>query len=130
MARTPSTMLKLGTPAPDFALPDTSGETTRLADFAEAPALLVMFICNHCPFVIHVRDELAAIGREYGAKGVGIVAINSNDVENYPDDSPAKMARVNPSTWTVQVNSILMMIGTRDRRTTPLQRLLKLQRSD
>ena len=91
MARTPSTMLELGTPAPDFALPDTAGETTRLADFAEAPALLVMFICNHCPFVIHVRDELAAIGRESGAKGVGIVAINSNDVENYPDDSPAKM---------------------------------------
>ncbi len=92
MARTPSTMMALGTSAPDFALPDTTGSITRLADFADAPALLVMFICNHCPFVIHIREELAALGRDYGARGAAIVAINSNDVENYPDDSPEKMA--------------------------------------
>lgn len=92
MARTPSTMMPLGTKAPGFALPSTTGETIQLSDFSESPALLVMFICNHCPFVIHVREELAALGRKYGERGVAIVAINSNDVENYPDDSPEKMA--------------------------------------
>jgi peroxiredoxin len=91
MARTPSTMLELGTRAPDFSLPDTDGGTVSLADFASAPALLVMFICNHCPFVKHVRDELARVGREYSARGVGIVAISANDAEAYPADSPERM---------------------------------------
>ncbi len=90
MARTPSTMVALGSPAPGFTLPDTvSGETVSLVDFEGRP-VLVMFICNHCPFVKHVRDELAAIGRDY-ADQAGIVAISSNDVDNYPDDSPSKM---------------------------------------
>jgi peroxiredoxin len=84
-------MLDLGTPAPDFALPDTTGKTVRLADFRDAPALLVMFICNHCPFVKHVRAELARLGRDYQAKGVAVVAINSNDAASFPEDSPARM---------------------------------------
>jgi peroxiredoxin len=82
-------MLPLGTPAPDFALPDTDGSTVKLADFAGRP-LLVMFICNHCPYVKHVAAELARLGRDYAPKA-GIVAINSNDAANYPDDSPGKM---------------------------------------
>jgi peroxiredoxin len=85
-------MVALGSPAPAFELPEpASGRTVSLDDFRAAPALLVMFICNHCPFVKHVRDELARLGRDYQKKGVAIVAINSNDVANYPDDSPAKM---------------------------------------
>lgn len=90
MARTPSTMLALGTTLPAFKLPDTDGKQVASSDFKGKP-LLVMFICNHCPFVIHVRAQLAAIGRDYTAKGVGIVAINSNDVVTHPDDSPEKM---------------------------------------
>jgi peroxiredoxin len=93
MARTPSTMLELGTSAPDFKLPDPEGRQISLADFADKSALLVMFICNHCPFVKHIRGELANLGKTYSEKGVGIVAINSNDVANYPDDSPANMAK-------------------------------------
>jgi peroxiredoxin len=93
MARTPSTMLELGTSAPDFKLPDPEGRQISLADFADKSALLVMFICNHCPFVKHIRSELANLGKTYSEKGVGIVAINSNDVANYPDDSPANMAK-------------------------------------
>jgi len=90
MARTPSTMLELGTTAPDFSLKDTvSGRLVSRAEYAGRP-LLVMFICNHCPFVQHVRGALAAIGRDYGDR-VGIVAINPNDVANYPDDAPEKM---------------------------------------
>jgi peroxiredoxin len=92
MAATPSTMLPLGTPAPPFALPDTNGRTVSLDDFAGAPALLVMFICNHCPFVKHIASELAALGRAYQERGAAIVAINANDVANYPDDRPEKMA--------------------------------------
>lgn len=93
MARTPSTMmLPLGTAAPHFQLPDTEGRLVSLDDFKEAPALLVMFICNHCPFVQHVRAELAELCEEYQQKGVAVVGINSNDVEAYPDDSPEKMA--------------------------------------
>ncbi|MFO1511691.1 MAG: thioredoxin family protein [Verrucomicrobiota bacterium] len=92
MARTPSTMLPLRTPAPGFCLPDTKGKSVSLADFANKPALLVMFICNHCPYVKHVRAELARLGRDYTSQGVGIVAINSNDVVNYPEDSQVKMA--------------------------------------
>ena len=91
MARTPSTMLELGTPAPDFALPDTDGRTVSSDDFADARALLVMFICNHCPFVKHVRSELARIGRDYSTRGVATVAISSNDAEQYPDDGPDAM---------------------------------------
>jgi peroxiredoxin len=91
MAQTPSTMVELGRPAPAFQLPDINGKLVSLQDFRAARAFLVMFICNHCPFVKHVRQELAKLGREYQAKGVAIVAINSNDVVKHPDDSPAKM---------------------------------------
>jgi peroxiredoxin len=91
MARTPSTMLELGTQAPHFELPDTDGTTVSLADYDEATALLVMFICNHCPFVKHVRDELAAIGAEYTRRGAGVVAISSNDADAYPADAPERM---------------------------------------
>jgi peroxiredoxin len=90
MARTESQMLALGTRCPDFALPDTEGNTVKQTDFRGKP-LLVMFLCNHCPFVKHVADELTRLGKEYQAKGLGIIAINSNDVNNYPDDSPQKM---------------------------------------
>ncbi len=92
MAAVSSMMLELGTPAPDFRLPDTNGKMVSLADFKDAPALLVMFICNHCPYVKHIRDGLAQFGRQYQAKGVAIIAINANDAIAYPDDSPAKMA--------------------------------------
>jgi peroxiredoxin len=91
MAQTPSTMIALGSPAPAFKLPDTNGKIVSLDDFRSASALLVMFICNHCPFVKHVRSELANLGRDYQSKGLEIVAINSNDVTKYPDDSPEKM---------------------------------------
>jgi peroxiredoxin len=91
MALTPSTMLPLGTSAPDFRLPDTRGQMVSPADFKAAPALLVLFICNHCPYVKHIRSALADLGREYRQRGAAIVAINSNDVQNYPDDSPEKM---------------------------------------
>ena len=91
MAATPSTMLTLGTPAPQFDLPDTAREgRVSLAD-AQGKPLLVMFLCNHCPFVKHVREQLAAIGRDYASRGLAIVAISSNDAEHYPDDSPDKM---------------------------------------
>ena len=86
-------MLPLGTTAPDFKLPDTNGKTVSLADFKDKPALLVMFICNHCPYVKHIREGLAKFARDYSARGIGIVGINSNDVANYPEDSPANMAR-------------------------------------
>jgi peroxiredoxin len=91
MALTPSTMLPLGTTAPDFKLPDTNGKTVSLSDFKNAPALLVLFICNHCPYVKHIRAGLAQLARDYVPKGAAIVAISSNDVANYPDDSPARM---------------------------------------
>jgi peroxiredoxin len=84
-------MLELGTPARAFRLPDTDGRLVSNEDFAAAPALLVMFICNHCPFVKHVRGELARLGRDYAARGVGIVAISSNDVAAFPDDSAERM---------------------------------------
>jgi peroxiredoxin len=93
MARTPSTMLPLGTKAPDFSLVNVDGRAVSLADFAEAPALLVMFICNHCPFVKHLADALAQVTSEYMDKGVAVVGINSNDVANYPADSPEQMVR-------------------------------------
>ncbi|MBW2735186.1 MAG: thioredoxin family protein [Deltaproteobacteria bacterium] len=91
MVATESTMLALGTEAPDFSLPDPDGKLHSLADFGTAKGLLVMFICNHCPFVIHIRAELARLGRDYRARGVAVVGVNANDVENYPADSPAKM---------------------------------------
>ena len=94
MVKTASTMTPLGTKAPDFVLPDTTtGKTTSLADFAEAPALLVIFMCNHCPFVIHLRAELAGLAKEYQAKGVAVVGISSNEVATHPDDSPELMAK-------------------------------------
>jgi peroxiredoxin len=94
MAPVPSTMRALGTPAPDFDLPDAAAGGTRvkLSDFRGRPALVVMFICNHCPYVKWVRAELARIGREYQAKGAAVVAINSNDIASHPDDAPEKMA--------------------------------------
>jgi peroxiredoxin len=91
MAKTASTMLQLGTLAPDFRLPDTSGKIVSSADFQDAPALLVIFMCNHCPYVKHVRHELAELADEFQARRVAVVGINSNDAANNPDDSPAKM---------------------------------------
>lgn len=93
MAVTPSTMLPLGTPAPAFHLPDTRGKLVSLDDAPEAKAYLVCFICNHCPFVIHIREELARFAREYQQRGVFIVGINANDVKTHPDDSPEQMVR-------------------------------------
>ena len=86
-------MLPLGTQAPTFHLPDTQGRAVSLNDFQSASALLVAFICNHCPFVRHVRGGLAQLGRDFQAKGAAVVAINANDAENYPEDSPANMKR-------------------------------------
>jgi peroxiredoxin len=89
-----STMLPLGTVAPDFKLTDSvSGKTVSLGDFEDSPAMLVMFICNHCPYVQHVRGELARFGRDYQDRGLGIVAISSNDANEYPDDGPDAMRR-------------------------------------
>ena len=92
MALTPSTMLPLGTQAPHFSLPDTEGNTVSLTDFAGDKALVVMFICNHCPYVKDIAPQLAVLGRDYADKRVGIVAISSNDAASYPADSPSKMA--------------------------------------
>ncbi|MFC1628998.1 thioredoxin family protein, partial [Gemmatimonadota bacterium] len=91
MALTESTMLPLGTTAPGFSLPDTEGTTISLADLTGNDPLVVIFICNHCPYVIHIQTELATVAREYEARGVRFVGINSNDAEAYPDDSPEKM---------------------------------------
>jgi peroxiredoxin len=87
-----STMLPLGTKAPDFKLPDTSGKQVSLSQFTSAAALLVAFICNHCPYVKHIRSGLAQLARDYLPRKVAIVAISSNDIVNYPADSPARMA--------------------------------------
>ncbi len=84
-------MLPLGSIAPDFRLPDTNGKLVSLSDFKHAPALLVVFMCNHCPYVKLIRSGLAQFGRDYQAKGVAMVGINSNDAVNYPQDSPARM---------------------------------------
>jgi peroxiredoxin len=92
MARTESTMLALGTPAPNFELPDVvTGRTVSLNQFAGKKALLVMFICRHCPYVKHVQHELARIGQDYKDQPLGIVAISSNDASAYPDDAPASL---------------------------------------
>lgn len=93
MVKTESTMLPLGSAAPGFTLPNIDGQVVSLSDFAGAPALVVMFICNHCPYVKHVADQLAQLGRDYLPKGVALVAINSNDVSSYPADSPEQMVR-------------------------------------
>jgi peroxiredoxin len=93
MALTPSTIIALGTTAPDFRLPDTSGKMVALGDFKSAPALAVLFICNHCPYVKHMQAGLVQLARDYQSRGAAIVAISANDAQNYPDDSPAKMAQ-------------------------------------
>lgn len=92
MVATNSTMLPLGTSAPPFRLPDPTGKTVALDDFKRAPALVVVFMCNHCPYVKHVRGGLAQLARDYQPRGVAVVGISSNDVDNYPADSPARMA--------------------------------------
>lgn len=86
-------MLPLGTLAPDFRLPDTAGKMITLDDFKSAPALVVFFICNHCPYVKHIQSGLAQFARDYQARGAAMVAISSNDVQTHPEDSPAKMAK-------------------------------------
>ncbi|MGF1478110.1 MAG: thioredoxin family protein [Cyanophyceae cyanobacterium] len=92
MALTPSTMLPLATKAPRFELPDVvSNQTVSLKDFADQQGLLVMFICQHCPFVKHIKPELAQLGRDYADSGLGIVAISANNVDTHPDDSPEKL---------------------------------------
>jgi peroxiredoxin len=92
MVRTASTMLPLGTPAPDFALANTDGSIVSLDQFRGKKALVVIFLCNHCPYVKHVAPELAKLSSEYMEKGVAFVGISSNDVNAYPDDGPGKMA--------------------------------------
>ncbi|RMH27083.1 MAG: thioredoxin family protein [Planctomycetota bacterium] len=102
MAATESTMPPLGTPAPDFDLPDTNppGRRVALKDFADRDALVVMFLCNHCPFVKHIQAELASLARDYLPRGVGFVAISSNDVTTHPDDAPDKMTvTANEAGW-------------------------------
>ncbi|HWC77794.1 MAG TPA: thioredoxin family protein [Blastocatellia bacterium] len=95
MARTASTMKELGTKAPDFNLPDVvSGKSISPAMFASKKGLLVMFICNHCPYVVHVKNELGRIGRDYAERDLGIVAISANDANLYPDDSPAHLKQM------------------------------------
>lgn len=92
MALTPSTMLPLGTPAPDFSLPDVvSGQTVSLSDFDNKKALLVMFICRHCPYVQHVKKEITKISSDYSQKGLEIVAVSSNDINVYPEDGPESL---------------------------------------
>lgn len=97
MALTPSTMLPLGTKAPDFSLPSVAsakeGRKVSLADFKNSKGLLVVFMCNHCPYVQHVKKGLSAFAREFIPKGLGMAGINSNDVKNYPEDSPEQMAK-------------------------------------
>src|SRR5215831_7002903 len=92
MPETPSTMLPLGTVAPSFRLNDPHGKPVSSDQFRGAPALLVAFICNHCPYVKHIRSAFAALASEYQARGVAVVAINSNDSAAYPDDRPERMA--------------------------------------
>jgi peroxiredoxin len=87
-------MLALGTQAPSFALPDGDGATRRLKDFAASPALLVAFVCNHCPYVKHILDGFVHFARDYADRGLAVVAISSNDVESHPQDAPAQMARL------------------------------------
>lgn len=92
MVETLSTMLPLGTKAPSFRLPDPSGKMVASDDFAKAPGLLVVFMCNHCPYVKHIQSRFATFAKEYQQRGLAVVGINSNDIVNFPDDSPEKMA--------------------------------------
>ena len=95
MARTASTMLALGTQAPEFRLPDVvTGEPISLATFAGKKGLLVMFICRHCPFVKHIQSELVQLGKDYADRNLGIVAISANDAANYPDDAPDSLQQM------------------------------------
>ena len=91
MVNVNSTMLPLGTRAPEFRLPDTTGKMVSLADSKAAPGLLVVFMCNHCPYVKHIRSALAQLARDYQPRGLAVVGISSNDVKNYPQDGPDKM---------------------------------------
>lgn len=91
MVMTPSQMLPLGTQAPAFRLPDPTGRMVSLDDYPDAKAYLVVFMCNHCPAVRHIRGELAALGRELPERGGVMIGINSNDYDKYPDDSPSRM---------------------------------------
>lgn len=93
MTLTPSTMLSLGIKAPDFHLPDIHGKSVALEDFKDAQALLVVFMCNHCPYVKHIINHFVILAREYQARGVAVVGINANDTSAYPDDRPDKMAQ-------------------------------------
>jgi len=93
MSATASTMLPLSTKASDFRLPDTRGKMVSLSDFDDAEALVVVFMCNHCPFVKHVINDLVALAKEYQSRGAAFVAINSNDVATYPDDRPEMMTK-------------------------------------
>jgi peroxiredoxin len=93
MAATNSTMVPLGTKAPDFRLPDTNGKLVSLADFAGAPALVIIFMCNHCPYVKHLRGAVAQLAGDYLPRRVAVVGISANDAINYPADSPAEMAK-------------------------------------
>ena len=90
---TPSTMVPLGTKAPSFSLPNVDGKTVSLDDLTGSKAYLIVFMCNHCPYVKHVAPELAILAREYQARGVAVIGINSNDVAMHPDDSPQAMIR-------------------------------------
>ncbi len=92
MALTPSTMVPIGTQAPDFSLEATDGSTVSLSELDNGKPLLVMFICNHCPFVVHVREGLVKLAKEYQDRGVSVVAVCSNSIETHPDDGPEKMA--------------------------------------
>lgn len=92
MVQTASTMLPLGTQAPAFALPDAKDAKVSLSDFADAPAVLVVFMCNHCPYVKHVAEGLAQLAEHYQRRGVAVIGINANDADAFPDDAPAKMA--------------------------------------
>jgi peroxiredoxin len=94
MSLTPSNMLALGTSASDFNLPDTSGNMVSRDKFRDAPALLVIFMCNHCPYVKHVLSKLIELVRDYQAKGVAVVGINSNDIAAFPEDSPERMKAI------------------------------------
>ena len=94
MSETPSTMLDIGTPAPDFSLPEpASGKTVGLADFGGQP-LLVVFACNHCPYVLHILDSFTEFANQLQQRGVGVVMISANDITGYPADSPQKMAQL------------------------------------
>lgn len=90
MVKTASTMLALGSKAPPFSLPNVDGKSVALEDFSGKP-VLVVFMCNHCPFVVHIRDQFTKFAKEYQAKGLGVVGVSSNDVATHPDDSPVHM---------------------------------------